>query len=55
MSLSRLQLQAKVWWRVNVMGEPAEPVVPSGYLTLIPLNGARRSYCHAPLELNSAL
>ena len=22
------------------MGEPAEPVIPSGYLTLIPLNGA---------------
>ena len=33
-------LQVKLWWRVHVMGEPAEPVIPSGYLTLIPLNGA---------------
>ncbi len=43
-SLSWLCVQAKLWWRVNVMGEPAEPVVPSGYLTLIPLNGAQRCW-----------
>ena len=32
-------MQAKLWYRTHVLGEPAEPVVPSGYLTLIPLNG----------------
>ncbi|BDA49528.1 probable transmembrane protein 106B at N-terminal half [Coccomyxa sp. Obi] len=31
----------KQWWRVRIMGEPAEPVPPSGYMTLIPLNDAR--------------
>ena len=35
-----LQLQLKEWWRVKIMGEPQEPVPPSGYMTLIPLNGA---------------
>jgi hypothetical protein len=32
-------LQLKQWWRVRVLGEPSEPVPPSGYMTLIPLNG----------------
>ncbi len=32
-------MQFKQWWRVRIMGEPAEPVPPSGYMTLIPLNG----------------
>ena len=35
-------VQVKLWWRVHVKGEPAEPVIPSGYLTLIPLNGVSR-------------
>ena len=35
-----LALQMKEWWRVKIMGEPQEPVPPSGYMTLIPLNGA---------------
>lgn len=50
MSVSKLQgptdhvaLQMKEWWRVRVMGEPSEPVPPSGYMTLIPLNGVHQS------------
>ena len=51
-SLLRSCLQVKQWWRVRVMGEPSEPIPPSGYMTLIPLNGARRCAltmwaCHA--------
>ncbi|KAK9838193.1 hypothetical protein WJX81_007935 [Elliptochloris bilobata] len=33
--------RVKLWWRVHILGEPSEPVIPSGYLTLIPLNDAR--------------
>ena len=32
--------KVKKWWRSHVLGQPVQPPTPSGYLTLIPLNGA---------------
>ena len=40
-ALSCCAMQIKQWWRVRVLGEPSEPIPPSGYMTLIPLNGDR--------------